>query len=244
MIQVSEVIRRSDQGVTRPFICRDEEGRQLWVKGAAWSKSELVAEWICAQLALQWGLPLAEFDLAFVEPDIVAFSVVPEIASLGVGCGFGSIHAHGAAELNFSDISKIDIELRADLLLFDYWVQNEDRILGEGGGNPNLLLKVESFDLVVIDHNSAFDIEFNRNNFFENHVFSQSIEAWDEEFKKSRHEKILALLQTLPDTIRSIPEEWFEGDDELGHALIAEVDRVGKTLSRVSKDPQVFWEVV
>lgn len=62
MITIKEVIRRSEQGVTRPFVCRDENANQLWVKGSAWLPKDLVAEWICAQLAQEWGLPVAKYD--------------------------------------------------------------------------------------------------------------------------------------------------------------------------------------
>lgn len=139
MIEINEVIRRSEQGVTRPFVCRDEQGRQLWVKGPAWRSTELAAEWICARLAHLWGLPLAEYSLVSVADDLIRLSAIPQIASLGSGTGFGSFHAEGAAELDYADIQKIDITLQAEILLFDYWVQNGDRILGETGGNPNLL---------------------------------------------------------------------------------------------------------
>ncbi len=62
MITIKEVICRSDQGVTHPFVCRDENGNQLWVKGAAWLAKDLIAEWICARIAKEWGLPVEWFD--------------------------------------------------------------------------------------------------------------------------------------------------------------------------------------
>jgi len=71
VVEINEVICRSTQGMSQPFICRDESGRKLWVKGSGWRSKELAAEWICAQLASEWGLPLADFSLVSVDDDLI-----------------------------------------------------------------------------------------------------------------------------------------------------------------------------
>lgn len=243
MIVINEVVRRSNQGVTRPYICRDEIGRQLWVKGRSWSVRELAAEWVCACLARAWGLPLAGFDLVSVSPELVSFSAVPEIASLGSGIGFGSFNAVGAAELDHGDIESIDPELRADILLFDYWVRNGDRILGEKGGNPNLLWIVQESQLVIIDHNMAFETGFSTSDFMRNHVFGESLALWRPEFRELRHKKLLAIVGQLPDILSSVPEEWFRNDDILSTPLSEELQRVDGILRQVETGPDEFWGV-
>jgi hypothetical protein len=241
MIEINEVIRRSDQGVTRPFVCRDATGRQLWVKGRAWATRELAAEWICARLAHIWGLPLADYSLVSVADDLIRLSAVPEIASLGSGIGFGSFHAEGAAELDYADIQKIDAPLRAEILLFDYWVQNGDRILGEHGGNPNLLWQAHQDRLVVIDHNAAFFNGFYAPEFFRTHIFHDSLVQWDAGFREKHHKKLLEFLDQLPDIWGAIPEEWFADDDLTGFS--AELSRMKDVLTRMGNDVDAFWEV-
>ena len=241
MIEICEVIRWSDQGVTRPFICRDEQGRQLWVKGRAWSSKELAAEWVCARLAHLWGLPVAKFSLVTVADDLIRLSAVPQIASLGSGIGFGSFHVGGAAELDYTDVQKIDANLQAEILLFDYWVQNGDRILGDNGGNPNLLWQPHQDRLVVIDHNSAFARDFSASEFFQQHVFHDARAQWNSEFREQHQKKLLELLGQLSDIWESIPEEWSVDDDVTGFST--DLIRMKDILHRVEKNPEAFWEV-
>jgi len=243
LIEIKQVIRRSDQGVTRPFVCLDEHDRQLWVKGSASLARDLAAEWLCAQLAEEFGLPMADFDLVSVPEELIEYSVITDIASLGSGTGFGSIHVTGASELDFGDIERVSAELRADVLLFDYWVQNDDRFLGEKGGNPNLLWQVTEEQLVMIDHNCAFDVEFENGKFFDNHVFGCGKLYWNVEYREKREQKLLGILRNLSDKLANFPEEWF-GDDEIRKIpLKSELDRFEGVLRRVEVDPKGFWEV-
>jgi hypothetical protein len=243
MIKINQVIRRGDQGVSRPYICRDEEGRQLWVKGSAWLAGDLVSEWICAQLALEFGLPIAECDLVMVADELIEHSAISDIASLGAGIGFGSIHASGATELDYGDVEKVNTVLQADVLLFDYWIQNDDRGLGENGGNPNMLWKMPEEQLVLIDHNAAFDNEFSNTVFFENHAFGAVRCLWDEEYCADRQKKLLVILEELPDKLTALPEEWFVDDEIRKSPLREELIRIEDVLRRIEKDPITFWEV-
>ena len=241
MVEVNEVICRSTQGMSQPFICRDESGRKLWVKGSGWRSKELAAEWICAQLAREWGLPLADFSLVSVDDDLIRYSAISDIASLGAGIGFGSFHEDGAGEVNYLDIPKIDEELRADILLFDYWVQNGDRMLEPCGGNPNLLWHAAPENVVMIDHNGAFEDNFLQVEFFKTHIFRESLAAWGESFRKNRQQKILELLGKLPDICALLPEAWYDDNELTGFS--AELARMKQVLSRIEKDPNAFWEV-
>ncbi|MDX9944074.1 MAG: hypothetical protein RBS35_04675, partial [Azonexus sp.] len=58
------------------------------------------------------------------------------------------------------------------MLVFDWWLHNEDRYLTELGGNPNLLWDIQAEQLAVIDHNQAFDPDFDTAHFLASHVFS------------------------------------------------------------------------
>jgi hypothetical protein len=63
------------------------------------------------------------------------------------------------------------------LLVFDWWVENADRSLSPHGGNPNLLWRASENKLLVIDHNLAFDADFDEASFFTTHVFRQEADA-------------------------------------------------------------------
>jgi hypothetical protein len=178
-----------------------------------------------------------------VPDELVSWSNVPGIASLGSGIGFASIHETGASELDYGDIDGIAPQLRADILLFDYWVQNEDRKLGKKGGNPNLLWVALERRPVMIDHNLAFDVEFDSQILFTQHAFGADLETWDAGFRAKRQKKLLAILGALPDILDSIPEEWFADDAIRDVPLAAEVARMKRVLRRVEATPDEFWEV-
>jgi hypothetical protein len=62
----------------------------------------------------------------------------------------------------------VPLETQRDVLVFDWWVHNMDRTVG----NPNLLWDTAEKKLVVIDHNLAFDAQFNAHDFALDHIFS------------------------------------------------------------------------
>ena len=64
-------------------------------------------------------------------------------------------------ELTASTVMEVPVNLQQDVLAFDWWIRNSYRYLTEKGGNPNLFWQPDSHGLVVIDHNLAFDAEFN-----------------------------------------------------------------------------------
>ena len=65
-IEIIEVIRRSTQGVTEPFICRGDNGKIYFVKGKGAGRRSLVAEWIAGHLAIALGIPIAPFSLNYL----------------------------------------------------------------------------------------------------------------------------------------------------------------------------------
>ena len=66
---------------------------------------------------------------------------------------------------------QVDALTRKDVVLFDWWVHNADRTLTEKGGNPNLLWDLQHSKLAVIDHNQAFDTDFDQHRFVELQFF-------------------------------------------------------------------------
>ena len=70
-VQINEVIRRSKQGVTFPFLCRSENGQHYFAKGSGVGKFGLRAEWLGGCLARALGLPVPDFDQVIVPENII-----------------------------------------------------------------------------------------------------------------------------------------------------------------------------
>ena len=56
-IEIVEVIRRTQQGVTQPYICRSEDGELYFVKGRGAGYASLAKEWVAGCLAKRLGCP-------------------------------------------------------------------------------------------------------------------------------------------------------------------------------------------
>jgi len=102
-ITISEVIGRSDQGMTRPFICAANFCEICYVKGAYAGKNSLCCEWVANRL-LNLALPnaplgLPRFHMAEVPQELVAGSARPDIRELGAGRVFASMRVVEGQEL-------------------------------------------------------------------------------------------------------------------------------------------------
>lgn len=214
-VVIEEVLGRAQQGLTEPFICRGDDGALYFVKGIGAGRRSQICEWVAARLASLFGLPIAEYALADVPPELVEFSGFPGIRDLGSGLVFASRELPHVQELNVSTREHVPDQQARDVLVFDWWLHNEDRHLTELGGNPNLLWDVESHELVVIDHNQCFDLTFDAARFLDTHVFK---DQWNRVF--SDHIERAAYLDRMNlalrelDAIRaSIPDSWWHFDE-------------------------------
>lgn len=224
---IVEVIRRTEQGITRPYLCRADDGTEYFVKHRALPARQRVAEWLAAHLARELGLPVPPFSLVRI-PD--EFDARPELKDLGAGIGFGS-EVQLAREFTVSDIGRVDASLAARIAAFDWWVRNSDRSLTALGGNPNLLWRTSEkrSGLVVIDHNLAFDPEFSAAAFSSTHVFASQFNDMVSDFIERERvraafchaKRILGALWTnipsgwrFSDVERTIQAPWSPGDFE------------------------------
>jgi sugar lactone lactonase YvrE len=139
-------------------ICRAENGHEYVVKGSFAGRRALIAEWVANRLGRILNLPIPEFQQMQLDPLLAEFSVkTNEVERLGRGVLFGSRREVNLVEIRHTDLPRIDLNLRARVLAFDWWIANSDRVFIEGAGNPNLLWSEDQQRLVVIDHNLAFD---------------------------------------------------------------------------------------
>jgi hypothetical protein len=129
------------------------------VKGKSAGRKSLVAEWLASCMAQAFGLPVAPFRIAEVDERLLSLGTT-EFDDLGEGYVFASRKAENVLEVSWSNLGRINEILKRDVLVFDWWVRNADRTLTHWGGNPNLLWDTRSKDLLVIDHNQAFDSDF------------------------------------------------------------------------------------
>ena len=226
-LEVVEIIGRSEQGFTKPYICRCNDGDVYFVKGRSATRRGLVNEWLCANLAKAFGLPIAPFAIAEVPQELIEADLTGWLKDLGEGAVFASRKVMGQ-ELAASQVPSIPLSLRRDVLVFDWWVRNSDRNLTARGGNVNLLWqpgqlardddneKVAEGGIAVIDHNLALDMEFSAPVFCQIHVFADDLPKTFSDFLlreafSQRLQQALAVWGRAWDTL---PPAWGFADEE------------------------------
>lgn len=206
--KIVEIIRRSEQGVTRPFVCRGDDGAIYWVKGNGAGATALCNEWIGGCLAHSIGLPIPRFVLAEVPPEVISFSDAPEANDLGAGIVFASEDVPGACELTFDRVAHVPDVTRWQILLFDWWVRNADRSLGPRGGNVNLLHVPDADTVHVIDHNMAFDPGFDPVGFWQEHVFHEDTGSIPTAWLQEAKDKMRTAAGALDGILAGLPARW------------------------------------
>lgn len=232
--RITEIISRSTQGITRPFLCRCADDRLYYVKGNFAGRKALCAEWIGASLGRCFGLPIPPFAQIEIPGEFISYSARDDIADLGAGIAFGSEKIDCTDELRFPLADSIDKRLRAKILWFDWWVCNPDRTLTADGGNPNLLWFARDSKVIVIDHNLAFE-EQEMDGFWDQHIFRDAVSEWNEVFINDMHQNAGASLLELSSIWRELPPEWTET------AAGITLESVTTLLSRFEADASTFY---
>lgn len=238
-VVIEEIMGRARQGITKPFICRGDDGHVHYVKGQVAGRRSLVCEWVAAQLATSFGLPIADYALAEVPAELIIPGQKPDLSQLGAGIVFASRELPHVQELSVTTRALVSVEQATDVLVFDWWLHNEDRHLTELGGNPNLLWDIQTEQLAVIDHNQAFDPDFDSARFLASHVFADrwncvSADLVEQAKYLEKMETVLAELNKVRD---SIPEPWWFVDD--GVPANVSWDEIVRCLERCRLDD--FW---
>lgn len=247
ILSIVEVLGRSEQGATKPFLCRGEDGYLYYLKGRDAGLKSLCNEWIAGNLAKAMGLPLPDFAIADVPTALVDGSDRLDIKDLGAGLAFASKRLDGARELTWEESTHFPKETQAKVLLFDWWVQNEDRTLTQWGGNPNLLVTDDgnhASRLWVFDFNLAFDESFSPENFRANHVFRGVRGEWPDGFRQQMASDMAETLAQLDGFFSDLPLEWqyLEGDENLPVQL--DKNLVLETTERAFREADAFWNLL
>lgn len=227
-------------GVSRPFRCEGEDGRDYFVKLKNAGYQCLVKEWVAGRLAQEMGLPVADVCQVRIPPELIEGNKEYE-TELGHGVAFGSLKVEAAERLSLEFVRSDADGLLSRILLFDWWVRNSDRALGECGGNPNLLWEIHPGRAVMIDHDNAFDAAFSAANFRKYHALRAHLGAWNAEKRQEIAAWLDEGLTHLDQIWTEIPEEWLvdsQGDSR------SELDKgdLNTVLSSFHSDPD-FWSI-
>ena len=231
MNQVKSILKVSEQGVSRPYLCTDEDDRIRWCKGCHTGFRSVISEWICACMARRLNLPIPDF--AILNLDVAIFrqwrgyqaNPVPEIVTDFNPYVFASLDAEGCKDVvdpQF-DLRHIDKALLAKIYLFDRLIHNTDRT----DFNSNLLVNGHIY---IIDHNNAFDPGFSAHDFEASHILRAYRDAMPEaertEFLRKSAE--LANGAFLEETWSEMPEEWIDiGNDVLPLSSVKNIIKEG-----------------
>ncbi|SHM92926.1 hypothetical protein SAMN05192549_103265 [Duganella sacchari] len=208
-LTVIEILGRSQEGQTQPYICRCDDGEVYFVKGRSANRDGLINEWISARLCTALHLPIAPYAIATVPEELIEADLAGQYSALGPGPVFASLRIN-ATHLTRPNLRATPQQLRCDVLIFDWWIHNGDRNLTKLGGNPNLLWSLDTpRTLKMIDHNLAFDDQFDATAFFQMHVFSEETNQLFSDFllRDSYRDRLAQALENWTDICDTLPEE-------------------------------------
>jgi len=215
IIEITEIGERSITGVSsRPFKCQGDDNLDYYVKLGNAIPDEKINEWVFGFLANQMELPTPPGKIVSVNQALSKSSLI-DTTEFGHGLGYGSLEFPDSNELESQKIKIIDQTLQSEILLFDWWILNEDRKLGKLGGNPNLLIDHHN-QISLIDHGNAMDEDFCINNFFSDHAMTDTKTLWRDSSKRKHWlHKAQQQLHEVKMRWKSLPEEWLSNGSTL-----------------------------
>lgn len=228
-IEIIEILGPSEQGMAKPYRCRGADGAIYYVKNRQSGSVSALAEWICSNLAKNFGLNVPPFRQVHVDEDLLR-ECPRDWHDLGAGIGFGS-EQHALAEwverARLGDVSEDD---QRDIVVFDWWVHNMDRSLG----NTNLLWSSAEHRAVVIDFNNAFDQAFDEREFLGTHVFADRLPGCFADLVVQAHyaTRCSEALRLLDDACDNLPLEWQWANAEMDIPATLTLEAAGTLLSR------------
>ena len=238
-VQIVEILGPSDQGKSRPYKCRGEDGAIYYVKGRQTNRASLWHEWICGHLAQRFGLHIPPFEIVEVAADLLR-ETPAEWKDVGVGPAFGSRLHPSALWMEVGLVCKVPLNVQRDVLVFDWWIRNGDRLTG----NTNLLFDAATKELVVIDHNLAFDRDFRAAEFLTHHVFADQWAAIcsDLVVQVDYAQRLSGALEALPHACHNVPSEWHWANAEMDVPANIDLADIQKSLNRCT-NPEL-WRTV
>jgi hypothetical protein len=143
----------------------------------------------------------------------------------------------GAIEFRPVYAGQVPEEMRARVLLWDWWISNGDRWVDPGGrSNPNLLWTPDDANLHVFDHNLAF-IPESRAGFRHRHIFRESQDYWTLDYRANLLDEMRKALEGFDVAWASMPAEWVAG--VVGNSR----ENLFEILWRFEADLVKFWNL-
>ena len=208
----------SDQGVSQPYLCYDENGVLRWCKGNHTGLRSLISEWVCARIARKLGLPVPACDILRLDPTLFRdWSVcqggrVPQLVTESNPFVFASSNVEDS-----KDVIDIERDMHCDdpvllvrICLFDELIRNTDRT----DDNTNLL---SNAGVHVIDHNNAFDPAFDRETFLREHALRRFRAEADPSVLTAFASQVRQVVTDdfLDEVWSEMPAEWTEAGCEV-----------------------------
>jgi hypothetical protein len=224
MLEVCEFTGAAGSGVTEPHVCRLSDEEFYYVKGRNIRCQGLVNEYVCGHLGKILRLPIPDFEIAILPPFPTNAGSYGLPVHLGFGPVFASKRVAALAELDSTTARRVPPQLRRDIAAFDFWIGNGDRTLTETGGNPNLFWELTKEEVVVLDHNLAFDPLFSREELLQLHVFRVDLleVLTDVRLRSEYGSRFAEALSDWEALISGIPEDWLFLDRD--HTMDASID--------------------
>jgi len=237
VLEIVEITGLSDQGKSKPYLCRGEDERLYYVKGQNASSSARCREWIVGNLAQAFGLPVPQFCLVNVSPELLA-ETKPDWQNIGAGVAFASCKQEGIQWFELGFVDAVEQKLRRDLVMFDWWVRNQDREVN----NSNLLWDSASKLLFTIDFDASFDPDFFPTFFKNYHVFASDwAEISGDCILRAEYEKRFAdAMAVLTEACDNLPLGWVNGEASADGEL--RLIDVRATLGRCETKDQLWRE--
>ena len=210
-VNIRQIVRVSDQGVSQPYQCYDENGVLRWCKGNHTGLRSLMSEWVCARIARELGLPVPACDILRLAPATFRSWAscqnvrLPQLVTDANPFVFASTNVADSKDVIDieRDLHCDNHELLARICLFDELIRNMDRT----DDNTNLL---SNAGVHVIDHNNAFDPAFDPETFRREHALRRFRAEADPSAVAAFAEQVRqAVTGRLLDEIWSeMPVEW------------------------------------
>jgi len=97
--------------------------------------------------------------------------------------------------------------------------------------------------LWAYDFNLAFDEDFDRERFFNGHVFTDQLKRWPDGFREEMEPRLREALNALPELFGELPLEWLHLDGDESMPVQLGRNHVESVLSLPFTDPDMFWKL-
>jgi len=217
-MHIKLIVRVSAQGISRPYQCLDEHGVLRWCKGSHTGLKAVMSEWMCAKMAHALGLPVPPCDILYLDPNCFAKwqknagNDLPTLVTESNPFVFASTNVEDAKDVTdpLDELKDEDPALLARIFTFDAFIRNTDRT----DYNSNLLI---NGGVHIIDHNNAFDPDFDSNAFSQTHILRECHANADPRAKAAFEEQLRETItaEFLAKAWSEMPEAWTDAASEV-----------------------------